>query len=492
MRVKNDFFPLSLGYLGAVLRDANHQVRIYNADIGPDTPTFERPWLDAQRTSGQERYLQALADRAHPVWDEIRSVMKQQTPDMVGISIQSPALPSAKIVAHLAKEELPDCVVVAGGPHPNACPEEVMDDKNIDFVVRGEGEVTIVELVDALEDARSLSTIEGICLRKGRRVIVNPLRPYIKDLDSLPFPAKDLRLFPDLYSDTHMGTIIGSRGCPYQCTFCDSRGLWGTKVRFRSVDNIISEIRQLGRDFGCRRFHFVDDTLTLKRSRLLHFCKAVRATGLGFEWLCSSRADAIDATSARMLHLSGCTAVLIGAESGSERMLRIMKKQVDIDKVRKAIALVRREGMQVITTFLVGTPDETEEDIRKTIRLVRELKHDLVYVNTYVPYPGSEMHEQVKRLGLIGDRPDWSKLSHASSRSWFAVNIPPERFRSLQQELFKAAYERNTRLSLFNVRRWLKESMHLLRTNPVKLLRRIVDTMALRLRLLYSRFVYGL
>ncbi|MEW6359074.1 MAG: radical SAM protein [Planctomycetota bacterium] len=491
MRVKNDFFPLSLGYLAAVLKDANHQVRIYNADIGPETPTFERPWLDVQRISGQDRYLQALADRSHPVWDEIRSVLKQQRPDMVGISIQSPALPAATVVARLAKEQLPDCVVVAGGPHPNACPEEVMDDKNIDFAVRGEGEVTIVELAKALEEGRSVGSIEGICYREGGRVIVNPLRPYIQDLDAIPFPAKDLVLFPELYSAAHMGVIMGSRGCPYRCTFCDSHGIWGRKARFRSVDNIIAEIRQIVNDFGCRRFRFVDDTFTLNRSRLLRFCRAIRATGLGLEWACSSRADAIDANSSRILRLSGCTAVLLGVESGSERILRIMKKGVDLDRLRKAARLIRREGMQVVTTFLMGTPDETEEDLRQTIRLVRELEHDLVYVNTYVPYPGSEMHEQVKRMGLIENRPDWSRLSHASSLSWFAVNIPKERFASLRQELFKAAYERNTRLTLFNVRRWVRESLYLARHDPMGFFRRIAHTIRLRLHLLCSHFSHG-
>jgi radical SAM superfamily enzyme YgiQ (UPF0313 family) len=254
-------YPLALGYLsGIVKKETKWDVLSYNADFNPKNEGVSFSYV---LDEGFKHYQEGLEDLSRPVWKEIKSTIKQYKPDVIGISSKSQNFASTCVVADLVKEIDRKTIVIIGGPHPSMVGRESLKNPNIDVVVRGEGEVTLVELLNAIEKEKSFDKIKGIVYRKNGKIVENEPREFIEDLDSLPFPhetAPDLLKDFEKYPISAFRNIFAIRGCPFNCFFCGSREIWGRRCRFRSVENVIEEIKGLEK-MGLKSVNFDDDTL---------------------------------------------------------------------------------------------------------------------------------------------------------------------------------------------------------------------------------------
>lgn len=301
--------PLGLGSLaGAVLRDTDWDVRVLNADFDPKgelRPVSHK----ALAGDGFRRYLTNLHDPKARFWSEVTDHIRRQRPDVVGISCKSQNFAAATMVARLAKAVAPKCVVVVGGPHPSMTGAEVFREAAIDVSVLGEGEATLTDLLAALASGRELATVPGILYRDGAgQVVATPRRPFIQDLDSLPFPhqaAARALIDYERYPKEAFGFVFATRGCPFNCQYCGSRYLWSRAPRFRSPQNVVAELGLLAAK-GLTRIHFEDDTFGVTKAYLLDLCRAIRQAGLPVEWSCEISVKLVDDEVVAAMRAAGC------------------------------------------------------------------------------------------------------------------------------------------------------------------------------------------
>ena len=344
--------------------------------------------------------------------------------NVLGISSTTVAFHRALALAQAVKAASPETVVVIGGPHVSSQPTHPLEWHAFDFAVRNEGELTLVELLEALAGRRPLEAIAGLVYRSDTGVVVNPKRPFIQDLDALPFPAydriDDLTRYtppPCNYKASPVANVITSRGCPSRCTFCDTN-TFGRRVRFRSAENVAAEIEHLSRAYGVREIAFVDDTFTLRRQRIVDLFQRTRAMGLRFPWTCMARIDTVDEALLQTMRANGCWHISFGIESGDADILKIIRKDIDLSATRRVIAACRRLGILTKGFFIIGHPAETPATIEATIRLALNLDLDDVVVTINTPIPGSEQFDRAAQYGTL-DISDWSKYNY-----WNPVFVP--------------------------------------------------------------------
>lgn len=417
-----DLMPLGLSYLAAVLRENNHHVTIYNADHTRGARFIHSVSALTSRFPSYKRVLMNLSD---PIWQEIKDKIHYYSPDLVGISVKTPTYRSSLNIAELVKEVDPTIPIVLGGPHPTVLPQETVEQNVIDIVVRREGEYTLLELVNAIEEGNDVGEVLGITYKKRERIIHNPDRPLIKNLDELPFPARDLLIDREIYSPDAFGSLFSSRGCPYRCTFCESHKIWTRKVRFRSPENVVAEIQQVREKYGTRKFDFEDDTFSIDKKRVMKFCRLVIQEKLDIVWSCTTRANLVDDDMLKAMRKAGCLSISIGVESGSEETLRKIKKGVSITQVEEASRLIKKHGIGFHAYWMIGFPWETKADIKKTISFMKELDADSNIYSILTPYPGSELYETVTKDGLITDLA-YEDFFHQSPEMMLSRNLSVE------------------------------------------------------------------
>ena len=358
--------PLGLACVAGALRAAGHDVRI----------------LDAAVCARWRSQLQAL--------------LLGWRPRLVGISAATALMDSARALAARVKQADPRILVLLGGVHATLFPGEVLGTDEIDFAVHGEGELTAVELLAAVAAGREPDGIQGVAHRSGGGVRVNARRPPIADLDSLPPAAYDL-LPHGLYSTPFSGkrlvtSMVTSRGCPYSCSFCDSRVVHGRRYRAHSAERVVEEIRQLAGRFGIREVLFKDSEFTLERARTERFCDLLVSGGPRVSWTCSARVDRVDEPLLRRMAAAGCRVIQFGVESADAAVIAALEKRITVEQVREAFRAARAAGIETVANLMVGTPQETADSIRSTLRLVREIRPDHLNVHRLVLYPGTRLH----------------------------------------------------------------------------------------------------
>lgn len=326
---------------------------------------------------------------------------------------------------------MPICI---GGPHPTIFPEEVVSDPDIDFVVLGEGELSFLELVKSLMTHEDFENVPGIGFSKRGSVVINPPRLPIENLDLLPFPARHL-----LPMDVHIGfnflyygkpatTMIASRGCPFNCSFCQPtlRKIFGRKSRRRSPENVVDEIEYLIKKYDIKLIIFHDDTFTLNRKWVMDVCDEIIKRNLKIKWICNSRADTLDERLLKKLKEAGCVELRIGVESGNQWILdNILKKGITINQVRDTFKLIRKCGFKrAWAFFMVGSPGETRDMIQDSIRLAREIKPTHVNISITLPLPGTELWNIAGKYGSFDK--DWSKYDYAEDHAIIDTPLLPK------------------------------------------------------------------
>lgn len=373
-KLGNSYPPLGLAYLAAQMEKDGHQVTILDFNCPP-------------RLSLEEQ-VRRVADFM---------------PDLVGITSMSHIYHKARQLAQKIKENL-GCFVAVGGPHPSIFKEALLEEPAIDFVVYGEGEETLSHLVHALEGDLKVDQIGGVCWRRNGQLVRNPPRTAISDLDSLPFPARHLLRMADYPlrapDGAVMATLITSRGCPYDCSFC-FKGLFGRTYRQRSVASVIREMTELLNTYGICNFYLIDDLFTLNQTWLHEFTETIIEERLNIRWKCLARVDRVNPAILRQMRRAGCREVHFGIESGDETILKTISKRIALGQVRSAVSWTRQAGLLVKGYFMVGLPEDTEDTIRRTIDFASQLELDEAMFSLTTPFPGTRLWQD-----LIGRKPE--------------------------------------------------------------------------------------
>jgi len=409
MGLRYPSFPIGLGYLGSVLNEKGHKVQIYNVEH--DTENKALGFLKI--TENYDNYLNALQDNSHPIWDEVRQRIQKIRPDLVGVTVMTPKLASALKVAEIVKDE-GDIPVVFGGPHPTVAPHDALVHACVDYVVRGEGEKTFAELLDCIHGSKDAGEVTGVSFKTSQGTRDNPNRELIRDIDVLPFPGRDLLLDVESYSPEALGWMVTSRGCPYKCTYCAAHMVWGRRVRFRSPENIIAEIKYVKEKYRTREFYFRDDSFTVNRERVLDLCRRLREENVDVYRSCDTRADLLDEEILSEMKAAGCTNIALGVESGSERILKFIKKGVTKLQISSAAELIRDAGLQLSVFFMIGFPTETKDEMRESIRFMKKLNPDNATFSIVTPYVGTELYDFAVETGKISPNVRLESLSHQS------------------------------------------------------------------------------
>ncbi len=378
--------------------------------------------------------------------------LKKNNPRILGIQCFSFDVPAVNQMLKIAKEANPGIVTIVGGPHPTAVSESVFDEiNNLDFVIRGEGEISLPLFVKAVLDNsnNSLNNIPGLMHRDGNRIIKNPIE-IPQDLDSLDKPAwnaMDPRSYPDLvqgafYKVFPVGPIITSRGCPYRCTFCANKILMGKKMRFRSIEKVVDEIEHLIMNYNVKEIHILDDNFTVNKKRVLAFCQRIRERKIetNFAFPNGIRLDSLDQEMLIALKEIGVYSITVGIESGSQRILDHMKKGLTLDLIKDKIHLIKKLGFIINAFFIIGYPSEKKEDIIKTIKFAKELPIDVAHFSCFLPLPGTEITEELLNSGRL-KKIDYSRLFY-SKIAFSPDGISKKELKKFQQKAFLTFYLR--------------------------------------------------
>jgi len=377
--------PLNLMYLASSLEEESYSVKIIDDDL------------------------------LQKGYENVSKQAEKLNPQLVGVTATTSTIKSALKYLELIKNILPESLTVIGGPHTTFMPYETLKNSdNLDVVVIGEGEETMVDLADhATQNIEDINDVNGIVYRdlKDGNLRTTEKRPLIKDLDKLPFPARHLVPF-DSYgvSQEQTGGIITSRGCVYNCNYCSSSLIMGKKFRSRSPGNVVDEIEELIDTYHINDIGFMDDTFMLNKKRASDIADEIKARDLDLTFVASSRVDRVDKSLLENLKSSGLKTIYYGVESGSQRILDLMKKGITLKNVEDAVKMAKDVNLEVLTSFILGYPGETEEDMNTTIDFSTKLDSDYCQYSILTPFPGTPIYKDLIEKNLI-DNEDWDRYT---------------------------------------------------------------------------------
>jgi len=434
-----NFFPLGIGYIASSLIKDDHEVMLL--DIAED----DLPILNK---------------------------LKEHNPDIVGISITTPQLKLAEMVIKHIKKILPGVPIVAGGIHPSYFKEAFMEEFDIDYVVYGEGEVTMCELCGCvMKGPGDLSRINGLIFRDiSGKITVNPPRELIEDLNGIPFPARGLVNYETYLQPpgiirgiwtNRCANITTSRGCPGRCTYCGVNYLCGNSYRRRSVDNVLEEVDLMVSQYSIDGLYFMDDTFLMGTKWIEEFCEKYILRKYDLKWSCYGRVDTVNESILGAIKRAGCVQVEYGIESCSERVLKSIKKKTNFEQTTRAVKMTKNNRMRALGSFIFGFADDTEEDLTETITLATKIDLDFMTCFFATPYPGSELYEQAVKEDRILER-DMSKWYVRNSNIW-KVKLEEKTIACYRNKFLKSYRYRNLLFFIKNPIFLLKLSVFMLK-----------------------------
>ena len=347
--------------------------------------------------------------------DQAVDWVKKEDPDILGFSVLLSAAKEAPKIAERVKADNPNITVIFGSHHSTFNAERILQKYPfVDVIVRGEGEYTGVEVAKCIEKQRELDNVGGVTFRKDGRIVSTPDRPLNKDVDALPFPDRDLAgvqytsaIFGVKINTKKFTTLISSRGCPFNCSFCGIRKFTRRAWRPRSVENVMAELEFLQSE-GYEQFLFADDNFTLNSKRVSKLCRSIREAGMDIEWFCDSRVDNVSYDMFRDMVKAGCRCVFFGIESGNQRILDYYQKGITPEQSMRAVCKARRAGMDIIVgSFIVGAPDETRREVVNTLKFANRLDLDVPDVNILGAQAGTDIWNDLVAKGLLNEDEQW-------------------------------------------------------------------------------------
>lgn len=389
IKVLNIVPPLGIAYIAAVLERMGIEVKIVDCAMGIS-------------------------------FDSLFNSIRQESPDVVGLTVTTPAFVKAKKVATFIRENLPQAKILIGGAQVTALPQETLETGLFDIGVVGEGELIVEQLFKNYTNKRfdNLKEVLGIIYRDDNGIHQNEDQAFVEDLDSLPLPARHLLAHPKFYRPTPAScrkvpytVIMTSRGCPSKCTFCD-RKIFGERCRMRSVNNVFEEIEEVVSKYGVKEIRFFDDTFTLNKKRVYEICDEFEKRKLKLAWTCLTKAACVDGQLLKRMKQAGCWQVLYGFESGDDRILKLLQKGNTVELNKRAVRLTKEAGLEVRGDFIVGTPGETWESLERTVRFAIDMDLDYAHFNKFIPFPGTELYQRLRQQGYSFDFSKSTILDH--------------------------------------------------------------------------------
>ena len=372
-------------------------------------------------------------------WPEFLKLLKEKNPlYLISHLITSTAKNDLRVFKE-AKKINPNVVTITMGPHPTALPEETLkENRDLDFIIMHEPELTFKELINTIEKGENnFTNIKGISfINENNEVQINEKREYIENLDELPIPRHDLMpldkyIFPFMASNFTF--VIPSRGCPYLCTFCRQPIMWDKKFRYRSSKSIIEELKFL-KKIGIKEFIFQADTFTINKEVVVEICEKMISENLNFRWSCNSRVDTVDEKTLKLMKKAGCWMIAYGIESGSQEILDRSKKEITLKQIEDTIRLTYDIGIKIYGYFIIGLIGETKETIQKTIDLSKKLPITFAIFHTASPYPKTELYEEAKEKGwLVAE--NWEDIDQGTTAP---LNYPNLSSKEINKGIIKA------------------------------------------------------
>ena len=349
---------------------------------------------------------------------DIAREIRKIKPKIVGITSVTSNFFQAMKVLKTVKLVDNTIITIFGGPHVTIMPETVIPSSYVDYVVIGEGEHVIIELVNyILREKGKKSQIKGIGYASNEKMVLTGIQPFIKNLDLLPMPAYHLlpmnsyRPYATLDVGRKFSSMITSRGCPFRCTYCTSSSIFGHIWRARSPEKVLEEIELLYNKYNIRHIYFQDDEFTVNKNRVKEICNLILKSDMDIIWECLTRVDSVDDELIKLMAKAGCRSIIYGVETGYEEGLKKINKKITLDQTKNAIRWTKKHGIIARVTFIIGFPWESEVEIKKTVNFAKKLDADITYFNMLTPYPGTELYEIIKRDNLIVGKQDWKNYA---------------------------------------------------------------------------------
>lgn len=367
---KNEFPQLGILYLASFLR-----IEGYNVN-----------YIDA---TSENRALK-----------EVLSSIKSFMPDICGFSLYTGGLLQQYRIIKETKRLFKECLIIAGGPHASALPEKTLQEcEDIDFLILGEGDVTVRELINAIKDCKIPYEIDGICYKRNGNIIKNKNRELISNLDDIPFPAHDL-IFENNYRyhnrkmeiGNKVAAIITSRGCPWNCTFC-YKAIFGSKYRRRSPQNVVAEIKMLIGKYKVNDIMFVDDLFAVDKKWLKEFCQELDGKNIEIPWKCLGRVDTLSKEDMQMMKEHGCYGIEFGVESGNDVVLKDINKKITVSQTKKAFRDAKEVGLVTNAYLIFGNRLDTHDTILQSMQLINDIRPDFCGFATLLPFPGTKVYD---------------------------------------------------------------------------------------------------
>ncbi len=379
--------PLNILYISSAIKAAGHQSHFFDL-----TPYRKRPlWGDPYRVIRQ-KFAEALLSFQ---------------PHVVGFSVMSVSLKIALILSQLTKELTPEALTIFGGIHPTIAPESTLQEGSVDIVCRGEGEETIVEFLSKLERGEDYASIRGLWVKTQQGIVRNPIRPLIQNLDTIPFPDRDVLPASRLQAELYGINLLLSRGCPYPCAYCQNEFLMdlykghGHFVRYRSLPNIFAEIDWLVEKYKPQRLSFSDESFTLNKKFLREFCTEYPKK-YNLPFLCQTRPDLVDEETIALLKKAGCDFMNMAIESGNPTVRnQVLKRNISTEKIITAFTLARKYGIRTASFNMIGLPNEDMSALWDTIHLNKVLQPERIMCTVFMPFPGTKLGEECLEAGWL-------------------------------------------------------------------------------------------
>lgn len=432
--------PIGIAYIAAYLKKFGHEIKIKD-------------------------YLTEKYD-----FNEYQKLLNDFQPAIVGITTATPTIYNAFFLAQETKKINPQIKTIMGGHHVSALPEESITNPAVDFICPGEGEELMIDLIKAIENQAPLSQITGLYYKDNGQVRWTGRREYIKDIDQLPFPAREL-LNTDQYriSATRKRTtgkadiIVTSRGCPYNCNFC-SKSVFGQSIRYRSPENVIKEVEEVINNYGVKEIQFVDDTLTVNHEHVMEICRLIIKKNLKFVWGCHSRVNNLSDEMLSLMRQAGCRELAFGVESGNQEVLDAIGKRIKLSDVKEAVKLCRKNKLLALCGFIIGHIQDTKKTVMETIKFACRLNPDFANFSILTPMPGSQVFQIALAKGLI-DNTKYDQLIAISGAKPIAVgNLSPEELIHYQKLAYRRFYFRPAYLikKIAKIKSWEEIKMGLI------------------------------
>jgi len=401
----------------------------------------------------------------HTKKERIIQYIRHINPQILGVTLMTNHLTQTIPFLRDIKKMLPDIITVVGGAHPSSTYEDFLNHyKEVDIAVFGEGEQTMLEIIESVEDEKPLDQIKGISFRDNGNIKINPFRDYIQDLNALPFSdweSLPMENYWEIWTiKKNYANMILSRGCPFGCTFCGAKKALGKKQRKRSPEHILEEITLLYDRHHVRNILFSDSTLNIDVEWVKQICEGILRLERPILWGCNMRADRVDRQMLKLMKASGCVKVFIGVESADNRMLKRMKKGETIEKIEEGIRYIQEVGINPDLGFIFGMPGETEKSMQKSIAFVKKFKKSVCAFTLAAPFPGTQFYEEAKKEGLLVE--DWAKYD-----IYKIAYIP----KGLTKETLERYYKKAVKLTyvnpffiiwqLFQIKSWINFTIKL-------------------------------